>query len=490
MSSLFSKYLKLREEQEESPVVGVTSRIKLQKKQGNNEFLPFVIDNTTHSNLARVVKAFVKSDRVNLGYTTIEKNKGEVEPQLKKKTIYLTGGAVRDHLLGKTPRNYDLVTDATPSEIRMILSHAGFKEVKPQSDMHKYDRLASSVGKGKIFYASRWDKKGKEMEIVAIVNGQPFPISTLSSSPKSKNFTPDEAKMAGSIEEDASNRDFTINAMYIPLNNYDGSNNDLIDPFGGANHLKSGEIKPIGDKLSDRMKEDPVTAFRLVNQFNRYGKGNDIPEKHLNAISSDDAFDSVDPQTMKDEFVKGLENPDISAKKFLRTYKQSGLLNVLFPHVDFDDKDVPNDLRCDRWMVTAWILRNNRPEDVRDILIAGGWNKHEANDVSYLVKMYQWGKGKFDTDRFYDMIQSHTGLTKSKIADWMSVVKMHGNESQQFLNFNKDDFSPYQTNEIGGKTTNPMYIHVLGREPVGDEFEPIKKMLMGQRWKDMIGRLL
>ena len=52
MSSLFSKYFRLREEQEDSPVVGVTSHIKLQKKQGNNDFSPFVIDKSSHAKLA------------------------------------------------------------------------------------------------------------------------------------------------------------------------------------------------------------------------------------------------------------------------------------------------------------------------------------------------------------------------------------------------------------------------------------------------------
>ena len=489
MSSLFSRYIRLREETEEGPQ-GVTAHIKLQKKQGSNEFTPFMIDKDNHANLAPIVAAFLDSDKVGLGYTTIDRNKGEIEPQLKKKSIYLTGGAVRDHLLGKTPKNYDLVTDATASEIRMILKHAGFEEVKGQIDDEKYEELPNDSDKKKLFYVTRVDKKGKEIEFVASVKGQPYRISSLSKSPKSRYFDPNDIKLASSVEEDAQNRDFTINAMYIPLTNDDGANSDLVDPFGGAHHLKSGEIKSVGDNFKDRMKEDPMTAFRLVNQFNRFGKGAEVPDEFMKHMGDEEAYDSVTPDKMKDEFVKGLENQDVDSKRFLKTYHSSGLLNLLFPNINFDDKDIPNDIRCDRWLMTAWILRHNNPSDVKDMLMNGGWTKQEANDISYLVKLYQWGKTKFSPDQFYQMIQSHSGLTKSKIKEWMDMVDMKGHEVNQFLNFNGDDLHPKMTDELGNSSTNPVYIQMLGREPVGSEGDNIKKILMTNRWKEMVRRML
>ena len=98
MGNLFSKYVQFREEQQEKSVEGVTSHIKLQAKQGSNQFTPFVIDKNNHANLARIVKAFNNSEKVGLGYTTIEKNKGEVRPHIKKKNIYLTGEIGRAHV--------------------------------------------------------------------------------------------------------------------------------------------------------------------------------------------------------------------------------------------------------------------------------------------------------------------------------------------------------------------------------------------------------
>jgi hypothetical protein len=99
----FSKYVQFKEEAKEPSFI--TSKIKLQKEGGSKEFAPFTINKNTHSNLRPIIKAFLTSNQVGVGYTTIDKSKGEVEPQLKKKSLYLTGGAVRDHLRSKTPRN-------------------------------------------------------------------------------------------------------------------------------------------------------------------------------------------------------------------------------------------------------------------------------------------------------------------------------------------------------------------------------------------------
>lgn len=487
MENLFTQFFKLRE-QEEKPVGGVTSTVKLQKKDGSREFTPFIIDKSNHANLAKIVRAFLNSDKVKVGYTTIDKKEGEIEPLLKKKSLYLTGGAVRDHLMGKTPRSYDLVTDATPSEIRMILSQNGFTEVKPQSKLVKYGSLPIHGRKNKLFYASRWDKKGKEIAFVAEVNGQPFELSTLSKSPKSKNFVPDDFKAAATIEDDAANRDFTINAMYIPLTKDDGDNNELIDPFGGANHLKSGEIKSVGERFDDRLKEDPLTAHRLVNFHNRFGAGEQIPEKYMNSIKKFKDFSAVPAEKAKDEFVRGLENPDVDSRNFLRQYGDTGLLSTIFPNIEFNTDEMPENFRNDRWMMAAWILRNNDPHDVRDMLLSGGWTKQEANDVSYLVKIFQWSKAGFDSDKFYDMIQTHTGLTKGKIKEFMQMVKADCSKVDDFLGFDGSDLMPYQGNELGGRKVNPLYVQYLGRMPVCGEFEMVKQNLMTDRWNDMMNR--
>ena len=518
MKKLFASYFQLREETGAKPSEGeanggnggnggsggsnipgagnITSRIKLQKKEGSKEFAPFTINKTTHPNLRVLIKAFADSQNVGVGYTTIDKSKGEVEPNLKKKVLYLTGGAVRDHLKGKTPRNYDLVTDATPSEMRMILTQpeTQFTETKPREGDYasdeRYAKLPSPGTKNKVFYASRWDKQGKELEVTAEINGEQFSIATLSKSTKSRRVQPDKGESAASVEEDSANRDFTINSLYIPLTTADGDNSDLIDPHGGAHHLKNGEVKAVGDDLEARMSEDPSTAMRYMKMVTRYGNSDKIPEKDQASISRHKDMNGVDKDTVRKEFLSGLEHPDSDPRKYMKAFQNSGLLNSVFPGVEFDPEEMPEDFRGDRWLAPSWVLRNNDPEDVKKMLSGGGWSKQESGDIAYLVKLYQWGaKNKFDPKDFYDMKSAHTGLTKSKIREWMQMAKAHGPEVDNFLNHDDKDLTPYSHGDDGKRTVNPEYTKFLGRAPQGSEFDSVKRNLSTQRWKDSLNKL-
>lgn len=489
---MFANYFSLREETGTKPSEPITSKIKLQKKEGSREFGPFTINKTTHPNLRFLVKAFSESDKVGVGYTTIDKSKGEVEPQLKKKTLYLTGGAVRDHLKGKTPRNYDLVTDATTSEIRMILTQpdARFTEIKPKdsecSNDERYKNLKDAAHKNKSFYASRWDKQGKELEFTIEVYGEKFDLATLSKSPKSRLIKPDKGESAASVEEDSANRDFTINALYIPLTTADGDNSELIDPHGGAHHLKSGEVKAVGDDLEPRLQEDPATSLRYMKTVNRFGDSDKIPDKYKSAISRHKDLTDVSKDHIKKEFLSGLENQDTDPRKYMKSLQSTGLLNTIFPDVEFDPEEMPPDFKGDRWLSPAWVLRNNEPEDVKKMLVGGGWSKQEASDIAYLVKIYQWGsKNKFDEKDFYDIKQMQSGLTKAKVREWMQMAKTDGPEVDNFLKHDDKDLTPYISGPEGRKV-NPKFSGVLGRAPVGHEFETIKKHLSTKRWKDSL----
>lgn len=501
-NKLFAKYFQLREETGSKPSDGapasnnITSRIKLQKKEGSKEFAPFTVNRTTHPNLRILIKAFGDSDKVGVGYTTIDKTKGEVEPQLKKKVLYLTGGAVRDHLKGKTPRNYDIVTDATPSEMRMILTQpeSQFTETKPREGQYasdeRYSHLPAAGTKNKIFYASRWDKQGKELEICAEINGEQFHIATLSKSPKSRRVQPDKGEPASSVEEDASNRDFTINSLYIPLTTSDGDNSELVDPHGGAHHLKNGEVKAVGDDLGSRLSEDPSTALRYMKTVSRFGNPDKIPEKYASAIARHKDMQDVPKDHIRKEFLSGLEHPDSDPRKYMKAFQSTGLLQTIFPGVEFDPEEMPEDFRGDRFLAPAWVLRNNEPGEVQKMLLGGGWSKQEASDIAYLVKLYNWGsKNKFDSKDFYDLKTSHTGLSKNKIREWMQMAKAHGPEVDSFLNHDDSDLTPYVKGEDGKRTVNPEYTKSLGRPPQGHEFDSVKKNLSTKRWKDGLNKL-
>jgi hypothetical protein len=95
----------------------ILSKIRLKDSKESINFRPLKVNSTVNSLLKPIIDAFENSDKVHLGYTTMDKSKGMIKPTMKRKSIYLTGGALRDHLKGKTYKNFDIVTDATPDEI-------------------------------------------------------------------------------------------------------------------------------------------------------------------------------------------------------------------------------------------------------------------------------------------------------------------------------------------------------------------------------------
>lgn len=425
MDKIFSKFIETREEKQ-SNETSIISKIKLQK--GSREFAPFTVNKNSHANLRYIIQAFAESPNIGVGYTTIDKSKGEIEPQLKKKNLYLTGGAVRDHLKGKTPRNYDLVTDATPSEIEMILSKSeqGFIKTQPKvptppQKNKNYQNLPVAEGQEKIFYPCRWDNSGKELEICVEIKSEKFYLATLSKTPKSRNVTPSEGVAATSIEEDAANRDFTVNALYIPLNNSDGDNVDLLDPVGGAHDLKKGALVPVNGELEDRLKEDPNTGFRYAKFNSRFNGNSNLPKKHIDMIAKHSQPYNFDAKVAKDEYVNGLEHPDSNPRNFMRNLDYTNLLGMVFPGLDFSTENLPSNFMGDRWLSTAWILRNNNPHHVKQVLVNSGWTQQEASDIAHLVRIYQ-NSSNYSNLQDLNSGCMQPGITRGKLRDWLKFI--------------------------------------------------------------------
>ena len=487
MKNKFANYIAYREQSEDKPNNNVLSKIKLKKNDGSNDFLPFSVSKSSRPNLRILLKAFDISDQVSLGYTTIEKNKGEVEPTLKKKVIYLTGGAVRDHLKNKTPKNYNLVTNATASEIKLILKHPDnrFIEIAPQkpekASLEKYNRLPEASEKNKMFYASRWDKGGKEIEFTIVINDEKFNLATMSKASKSGMVEPESADITDSIEDDAHNRDFTINSLYLPLNNSDGDNTDLIDMYGGAHHLKNNQIVSVNDDFESRVNEDPNTALRYIRMISKFGDSDSPSKKHISIIKKNDKLFDLPKDVLKKEFLSNLEDPDIDTRKYLKLLDGLGILHHIHPASNLDD--MPPNLVGDRWLTPAWLAKDEDAEGLKGMLVDHGWSKQEASDISHLVKMHQWAKNKYDPNMFYDLKSHKHGMTSSKVKEWMKMSNFKDPQVAAFFMHDDSDLKPYVDTSMG-KKINPEYINSLGRTPQGDDFEKTKRHLSTKRFMD------
>ena len=142
---------------------------------------------------------------------------------------YAVGGCVRDSLLGLTPHDYDLCTNALPEQTAQVFAH------------HTLVRSGEKHGTiGVVF--------GKE--VIEITTFRTEGGYTDSRHPDWVRFVPD-------LTEDLARRDFTVNAMaYSPKEGY-------FDPFGGQNDLKSKILRTVGDPTA-RFTEDSLRILRGV----------------------------------------------------------------------------------------------------------------------------------------------------------------------------------------------------------------------------------
>jgi len=145
-------------------------------------------------------------------------------------SVFVVGGAVRDLMLGREPKDYDLTTDALPEEIVAVANRAGWKVV---------ERLGQNFGVVAVV------AYGEVVEI-ATFRGESYGVDS---------HRPEKVWKAETLEEDLSRRDFTCNAMALDL---DGNVYDL---FGGEEDIKAGLLRTVGvpDK---RFAEDALRMFR------------------------------------------------------------------------------------------------------------------------------------------------------------------------------------------------------------------------------------
>ncbi|MBE0665923.1 MAG: CCA tRNA nucleotidyltransferase [Chrysiogenales bacterium] len=214
-------------------------------------------------------------------------------------TAYLTGGAVRDMLLGKEPKDFDIATNARPAQVKKYFSNAFI--------IGRRFRLAHIHFRG-----------GKIIE-VATFRRDPGPdtLELLSA-----GAAPQYA--FGTPAQDAMRRDITVNALF-----YDPVSASLIDYVGGLADLSSGRIRVIGD-AGERFREDPVRIWRVIRYAARLGFvieddiGREISaQRHLLSACS--------PARLFEEFSKDLLGPQ--ARPVVSGLRDYGLLSLLLGRI-------------------------------------------------------------------------------------------------------------------------------------------------------------
>lgn len=160
-------------------------------------------------------------------------------------TAYLVGGGVRDLLLGRTPKDFDVGTDAHPNAIKRLFRNCFL--------IGRRFRLAH------IVFA---DKKVIE---TSTFRRQPDPAPEPGAENGDASIYQHSDNTFGTPEEDARRRDFTVNALFYDIKTF-----SVIDYVGGLKDLENKTLRTIGDP-NIRFREDPVRMMRAIRLSARLG---------------------------------------------------------------------------------------------------------------------------------------------------------------------------------------------------------------------------
>ena len=231
---------------------------------------------------------------------------------------YMVGGGVRDLLLGHTPKDFDIGTNARPQEVRRLFRNSRV--------IGRRFRLVHVFFKNEIvevatFRASPEAPEGpddwEEAEQEAMEeDAQDGPASA-----------PAEDDSYGTPAEDARRRDFTVNALFYNIADF-----SVLDYVGGLDDLEAGVIRTIGDP-DVRFQEDPVRMMRALEYSVRLGFA--LDEASAASIESNrHLIDEASPARLSYELLEGLRSG--SGAGICSAWQRSGILQAAFPDLELD----------------------------------------------------------------------------------------------------------------------------------------------------------
>ena len=290
-----------------------------------------------------------------------------------RKKLFVVGGAVRDAILGKNPKDFDLATDAKPDEVLAIAKKGGLKtyEVGKQFGVvivagHEIATFRKDIGKGRR--------------------------------PSSVDYT--------DIEGDVKRRDLTINALF-----YDLDRGEIVDLVGGIADLKKKKIRTVGKPI-ERFDEDPLRKMRAL-RF-QGALGGKLGKETEKALRQNPSLKGVSKERIRDEFVKSIRKAK-STKKYLQLADSLGFTKQILP--GFQVK-IPYINENDYILFLAWILRKNDVNSIRK-LNGLAYPNQEIVDIQFLNSLQNF---KPENVFLIKKFQEKTKLSKGQILKWGKYI--------------------------------------------------------------------
>ncbi|AJY22077.1 poly(A) polymerase family protein [Burkholderia ambifaria AMMD] len=233
---------------------------------------------------------------------------------------FIVGGAVRDLLLGIAPKDFDVATDATPTEVQRLFRRARligrrFQIVHVQfgQELIEVSTFRAMVDAPPEAAAAEPPKRLKRDELDRRTHAVDASGRVL------------RDNVWGEQHEDAARRDFTINAMY-----YDPSTQTVLDYHDGMADIRARLLRMIGDPAT-RYREDPVRMLRVVRFAAKLGFEIETHTREpINALA--DLINNVPAARLFDEMLKLLLSGQALA--CLQRLRKEGLHHGLLPLLD------------------------------------------------------------------------------------------------------------------------------------------------------------
>ena len=318
----------------------------------------------------------------------------------EKFKLYVVGGAIRDFLLGTVPHDYDLVTDAQPTDVVKILKdfrtdihgvHFGVVRVYTKDNPLGYE-IASyrrDIAKGR-------NNKGNDQKVEV-----------------GKHIT---------INDDVRRRDLTINSLY-----YDIDTNEIVDAVGGISDLNNKIIRAVGVPQK-RFNEDRLRILRTLRtasitngKIDKLTSEAILKDNRLFGISEED---DVSRERIFAEFIKvkdkSKENNDPGIiTRFIDLLIDYNILSQIFPVLVTTKSISPTSYLT---VALAQTLRNNRPTiEFKKTLVDAKIPNDYVEIISFLIKILRDGVTQ---DTVYEIYRemSSKNIRKDIIAEWIRVM--------------------------------------------------------------------
>lgn len=297
-----------------------------------------------------------------------------------KKQLYVVGGAVRDALLGKKPKDFDLATDALPDEVVKILKSGGFETI-------------GEVGQqfGVVIAKTPSFKEGMEIATFRKDVG--------------KGRRPDAVEYS-TIDVDVMRRDLTINALF-----YDIETEEVVDLVGGVADIQSNTIRTVG-RAQERFEEDPLRKLRALRFAGR--TGSNLEKNTAEAIISDNSLKDISSERIRDEFKKSIESAK-STKFYLNLVSKFSMWGVMFPNLNINKTFIES---------KSWIQQitnlfiDNDTEVLKKELNKSSFTNQEISSIVFLKDLLELKpENAFDLNKKLNVskVDSKTILEFSKI---------------------------------------------------------------------------